>query len=77
MSAIESIKNRLIDRILASSNEELLEAIENLFVSTQKDGVTSLSSEQIEMLIMSEQDIKYGKLVSESDLDKHDNQWLG
>lgn len=77
MTAIESIKNRLVDRILSSGNEELLEAIENLFVSTQKENITPLSSEQIEMLIMSEQDIKYGKLISESDLDKHDTQWLG
>ena len=77
MTTIESIKNRLVDRILSSGNEELLEAIENLFVSTQKENITPLSSEQIEMLIMSEQDIKYGKLISESDLDKHDTQWLG
>ena len=77
MTTLNSIKNRLIDRILAASNEKLLEAIENIFVSTQKEEVVSLSSEQIEMLMMSEQDIKNGNLVSESELDKLDTQWPG
>lgn len=72
MTSLDSIKNRLIDRILAASNEKLLEAIENIFVSIQKEEVVSLSSEQIEMLLMSEQDIKNGNLVSESELDKLD-----
>ena len=74
MTTINSIKNRLIDRILATSNEKLLEAIENIFVSTQKEEEVPLSSEQIEMLMMSEQDIKYGNLVSGSKLDKLDTQ---
>jgi len=30
MSALENIKNSLIDRILATSNERLLEAIKNI-----------------------------------------------
>ena len=72
MPAIDSVKNRLIDRILVTKNEKLLEAIENIFVSTEKESVFPLQSEQIEMLMMSEEDIKYGRLVSESDLDEQD-----
>lgn len=77
MTTLDSIKNRLIDRILTVRNEQLLEAIEDIFVSTQKEDVISLSSEQIEMLMMSDQDIENGNLVSESELDKLDMQWLG
>ncbi len=76
MTTIEKIKHRLIDRILATRNEKFLEAIEKLFISTQKDETLSLSSEQIEMLMMSEKDIEIGNLVSESDVDKLDSQWL-
>ena len=65
MTTLDSIKNRLIDKILTTRNEQLLEAIESIFVSTQKEEIISLSSEQIEMLMMSEEDIKYGNLVSE------------
>ncbi len=75
MKSIDAVKNRLIDKILATRNEKLLEAIETIFTSTQKEEDTAiLSSEQIEMLMMSEQDIKYGKLISETELDQLDNK---
>jgi len=77
MTTLNSIKNRLIDKILAARNEQFLEAIENIFVSTQKDKTIPLSSEQIEMLIMSDEDIRNDNLVSEPELDKLDKQWLG
>lgn len=76
MTHLEIIKNRLIDRILAAKNEKLLEAIEKIIVSTDKEEEISFTSEQIEMLMMSEEDIKYGRIVSESELDKLDSQWL-
>lgn len=77
MTTLENIRNRLIDKILATKNEELLEAIEKIISSTQHDNKFSLSSEQIEMLTLSEEDIEYGKLISESDLQKTDDEWLG
>ncbi|MCF6295325.1 MAG: hypothetical protein L3J25_06515 [Flavobacteriaceae bacterium] len=76
MSGLESIKNSLIDRILATKNEKLLNAINNIFESTQKGEVLSLTSEQIEMLLMSEKDIEEGNIVSESDLNNADSEWL-
>ncbi len=77
MTTLNSIKNRLIDKILAARNEQFLEAIENIFVSTQKDEPISLSSEQIEMLMMSDEDIRNDNLISESELNKLDKKWLG
>jgi hypothetical protein len=79
MTTIDTIKNRLIDRILATGNQQLLEAIDNIFSSTQKeeDQIIKLTSEQIEMLLMSEEDIKNDHLISEVELDKRDKEWLG
>ena len=76
MNALENIKNSLIDRILATKNEQLLKAIKSIFDSTQSEEIISLSTEQIEMLSMSEKDIGYGKLVSESELSNRDSKWL-
>jgi len=73
---LENIKNSLINRILATKNEKLLEAIEGIFASTQTEEVLSLSSEQIEMLAMSERDIETGNFISESELSKRDSEWL-
>ena len=77
MTTLNNIKNRLIDRILVTRNEELLSAIDKIFDSTQTEDNLELSSEQIEMLLMSEQDIEQGNLISEDDLNKSDSEWLG
>ena len=76
MTGIESLKNNLIDRILATRNEKLLQAISTIFESTQTDAILSLSSEQIEMLLMSEKDIENGNLITESELNDLDAKWL-
>jgi hypothetical protein len=76
VNALENIKNSLIDRILATKNEQLLEAVKSIFDSTQSEEMISLSTDQIEMLSMSEKDIEYGKLVSESELSDRDSKWL-
>jgi hypothetical protein len=76
MTTLESIKNRLVDRILAVQDEKFLEAVERIFVTTQKDEIVKLYPEQKEMLMMSDADIAAGHVVSESELDKLDSQWL-
>ena len=76
MNALDNIKNNLIDRILATKNERLLEAINSIFDSTQSEEIVALSSEQIEMLLISEEDIQTGKIISESELSKRDSEWF-
>ncbi len=75
MTHLENIKNRLIDRILVSKNEKLLSAIENIFSVTEEEPLT-YTSEEIEMLMLAEEDIKYGNVTSQEDLDKSDTEWL-
>ena len=76
MTTLTETKNRLIDRILISKDEKFLKAIENIFVSVQKEDTVSMTSEQIEILNMSEQDIKDGNLIFETELIKADAQWM-
>jgi hypothetical protein len=76
MTTIQTTKNRLISRILATKNEDLLAAMETIFANTQQSEIATLSSEQIEMLLMSESDIASGNLISEEELDKLDSQWM-
>ena len=70
MTTLDSIKNRLVDRILAVQDEKFLEAVERIFVTTQKEEIVKLYPEQREMLLMSEADIAAGHVVSESELEK-------
>jgi hypothetical protein len=76
MASVESLKNRLIDRILATKNKEFLEAIEQLFEITQTEEKIKLYPEQKEMLGWSEKDIEFGNILSEAELDKLDSEWL-
>lgn len=63
MTSLQNIKNSLVDRIMVSENEELLRAVYNIFDSIQEDDRVTLSSEQIEMLLMSEKDIENNRLI--------------
>ncbi len=76
MNTISNIKTRLIDQILTTNNKKLLIAIENIFISTQRKEEITLTSEQIEMLLMSDDNISKGNLISESELEKSDRKWL-
>jgi hypothetical protein len=76
MSGLENIKNNLIDCILATKNQQLLETIKNIFDDSKSDNNVSLNSEQLEMLYMSENDIEQENLVSESNLSISDKKWL-
>lgn len=76
MKTIEKLKNRLIDRIIVSQDGDVLHAIEILLKSTQEEKKLPLSSQQIELLKMSEKDIENGRIVSEDDLTKSDSKWM-
>lgn len=75
MKAINSLKTSLIDKILTIQDIELLEALQTIVDSTSDDKV-EFSETQKKMLQMSEEDIKYGRVVSQDDLDKEDLKWL-
>jgi hypothetical protein len=77
MTTLNSLKNNLISQIMASKNEKLLKAINNIFDSTKENNIASLNlPHQIEMLMMSERDIENGRLISAEDLEKSDSEWV-
>ncbi|WP_026776661.1 hypothetical protein [Polaribacter sp. Hel_I_88] len=76
MNTLDNLKNNLIDKIAATENEKLLNAIISIFEVSKVNEKTSFSLEQLEMLKMSEEDIKYGRLYSEEEVDKLDASWM-
>jgi len=76
MNTLNNLKNNLIDKIAATENEKLLNAIISIFEVSKVNEKTSFSLEQLEMLKMSEEDIKYGRLYSEEEVDKLDASWM-
>jgi hypothetical protein len=74
MSPLETIKSNLINHIMATKNEKILHAIEKLFETSKAEEMYNLSSQEIEMLVMSEADIVNGNLVSEKELAEQDKR---
>lgn len=56
MKTLADIQKKLIDRILTSKNEKLLLAIDKIFDYTQPEDIIALSTEELEMLLMSEKE---------------------
>jgi len=77
MTASDHIRNGIIEKLLTISNKEYLNALFQVVQSSSADKDTvKLTEEQIVMLNLSENDIKNGKLIPHSQLDKTDLRWL-
>jgi len=77
MTTVGALRNNLIDKILTISDKDYLSALYKL-VQTNSDNNSKvkLTEEQQLMLKMSDNDIANGKLISQTDLDKSDLEWL-
>jgi len=61
---------------MVTGNEDLLVEIEDILNSRETSDRLKLDSYQIEMLLLSEEDIENGNLISDSDLRKADSVWM-
>lgn len=77
MANADAIRNGIIDKLLTISNKDYLTALYKLVESSSidKDKV-KLTEEQTLMLKLSDKDIKHGRIISQSQLDKEDLKWL-
>ena len=77
MNTVDILRNNIIDKLLTITNKDYLSALYQLVeVSNFEKDIVKLTDEQILMLQLSDKDIKNGKLISHTQLDKSDLQWL-
>lgn len=76
MATADQIRNNLIDKLSTINNVELLNAVAQLLEASGKTDVVQLSQTQKELLQVSEEDIQYGRLVSDDDLNTEEDEWL-
>jgi archaellum component FlaF (FlaF/FlaG flagellin family) len=76
MTSLEIIKNNLIEKILATKNEQILETLNQMLDSSNENDFVTFTQDQIEILNLSETDISLGNLISAADLKKRDSKWL-
>ena len=74
MTQAQQIRNNIIDRLLTIDSPDLLSAVYKILESKNEDQV-KLSDSQLEMLQMSEEDIKNNDILSQEEIDKLDSEW--
>ena len=77
MENLETLRASLVQNIFSTDNLNLLEAINQIFSSTEvEEKEYKLSENQKKLLMLAEDDIKYGRLVSDEELRKMDEEWM-
>ena len=77
MTAIDTLRNEIIGKLLTISDKSYLSAIKRIVdTSNNTTENVKLSDEQILMLQMSDEDIKHGRTVIQEELNKQDLKWL-
>ncbi len=75
MTSVEILRNTIIDKLLSIEDEEFLEVI-HTFLQSNSDEIMELTNEQMEMIRLGQEDYKKGKIISQSDVDEMDKEWL-
>lgn len=69
MATIDNLRNDLIDKIMTINNEDYLATLNNLLSAGRTDMQPNPLTEEQELILqMSEDDIKYGRNVSQDEL---------
>jgi predicted transcriptional regulator len=75
MSTLE-IKLEIFDKLKNIEDVRLLEKIRSLIKNADTSQVYQFEQYELDMLRESEEDIKYGRVISQEDVDKEDLEWL-
>lgn len=76
MENLENLRASLVQKIFSTNNLNLLEAINKIFTSTEEEKKYMLSENQKKLLMVAEEQIKYGEVVSDEELRKLDEEWM-
>ena len=76
MENLENLRASFVQKIFSTNNLNLLEAINKIFTSTEEEKKYILSENQKKLLLVAEEQIKYGEVVSDEELRKLDEEWM-
>jgi len=75
MSTLE-LKLAIYDKLKSVEDDGLLEKIMSLLQAVDEDKIYHLSEYELNMVKEGEEDIKFGRVISQEQLDKEDLEWL-
>jgi hypothetical protein len=75
MSTLE-LKLEIFDKLKSVEDEGLLKKIMTLLKTVDQKEIYHLSEYELNMVKEGEEDIKFGRVISQEQLDKEDLEWL-
>jgi len=75
MSTLE-LKLEILDKLKSIEDVGLLKKIMSLLQTADESKIYHLSEYELNMVKEGEEDIKFGRVISQEDLDKEDLEWL-
>jgi hypothetical protein len=75
MSTLE-LKLEIFDKLKSVEDEGLLKKIMTLLKTVDQKKIYHLSEYELNMVKEGEEDIKFGRVISQEQLDKEDLEWL-
>ena len=75
MNTLE-LKLEIFDKLKSVEDESLLKKIMALLKTIDKKEIYHLSEYELNMVKEGEEDIKFGRVISQEQLDKEDLEWL-
>ncbi len=75
MSTAEQLRNKIIDELLTINDADQLANLKKV-ITEQSNHLVKVSFDQKEALLKSEEDISAGRLYSNEEVEKDDQEWL-
>ena len=75
MSALE-LKIEIYDKLKSVESVDLLKKIMLLLNTADENKIYHLNKQELNLLKEGEEDIKFGRVISQEQLDKEDLEWL-
>lgn len=76
MSSLNDLRNRVIEKVKLTKDEKDLAFLDDLLSKINSTEVYTYSSTEEQLLKLAEEDISYGRVISQEELDKQDEDWM-
>lgn len=76
MATVENLRNTLITKLMAVSDEDILNAVDKLLSTSSDEKQIELTKEQMLMIEMSLQDLENGQTIPHKELFDQEREWL-
>ena len=76
MATVENLRNTLITKLMAVSDEDILNAVDKLLSTSSDNKQIELTKEQMLMIEISLQDLESGQTIPHNELFDQEREWL-